>query len=369
MIQVTQPFLPPKAEYEKYLGDIWQDKWLTNNGQYVRALEKELINHLDVTNLKYLTNGTLALQLAIKALDLKGEIITTPFSFVATTTSIIWGNCTPVFVDIEPLTLTIDVEKIEAAITEKTTAIMPTHVYGIPCDVEAIEKIAKKHSLKVIYDGAHAFGVKYKGQSIFNYGDISTYSFHATKVFHTVEGGGITCNGDPELINKVELLRSYGFRGNDFYLAGINAKGTEFHAAMGLCNLNYIDSNFNKRKTISELYNSLLPKEIQLINIRQYVEYNYAYYPILLKNEEQLTEVIERLAKGDIHTRRYFYPSLNKLPYILGEYKCSISEDISKRVLCLPIYADLEIEEVKRIAGLVNSIVSYKISNSSYVGD
>lgn len=353
MIPVTQPFLPPKHEYEQYLIKIWDTKWLTHNGPYVQELENSLSSYLGVPNLKYVTNGTLALQLAINALELNGEVITTPFSFVATSTTIIWEKCVPVYVDIDPNTLTIDSQKIEEAITSETCAIMATHVYGTPCDVEAIEKIAKKYNLKVIYDGAHAFGVKYKGTSIFNYGDISMYSFHATKVFHTVEGGGVTCKTE-ELIRKIELLRSYGYVNDQFYLAGINAKGTEFHAAMGLCNINYIESNLQKRKALSELYNSLLPNDIQVIKEREDVELNYAYYPILLKSEEELEKVMKRLADHQIHTRRYFYPSLNNLPYLKRKFNCPISEHISSRILCIPLYADLEIKNVKKIAEIIN---------------
>lgn len=356
MIPVTQPFLPPKHEYDQLLEKVWETKWLTHNGINVQSLEKNLIEVLGVSNLKFVTNGTLALQLAIKALELEGEIITTPFSFVATTTSIIWENCVPVFVDIEPKKLTIDVTKIESAITEKTCAIMATHVYGVPCDVELIEEIANKYNLKVIYDGAHAFGVNYKGKSVFNYGDISTYSFHATKVFHTVEGGGLTCNKE-ELVKRVELLRNYGYIGNDFYLAGINAKGTEFHAAMGICNLKYIEENKLKRKMISETYDNQLPKDLRVIHIEDNVEYNYAYYPILLNDETTLLKIIEVLSSKDIHTRRYFYPSLNNLPYIQNKNKCIIAEDISKRVLCLPLYPDLEIDMVIYISDLVNSVI------------
>ena len=356
MITVTQPFLPPKNEYEELLEQLWISKFITNNGEYVQKLEKELVKLLNIRNLRYVTNGTLALQVAIKALDLKGEIITTPFSFIATTTTIIWEKCCPVYVDVDPLTLCIDPKKIENAITKDTSAILATHVFGIPCDVEKIEAIAKKHNLKVIYDGAHAFGVKYKGHSIFNYGDISTYSFHATKTFHTIEGGGITCV-NKELENKVELLRSYGYVGEEFYLPGINAKATEFHAAMGICNLKYIEENLKKRKKISEHYNSMLPKEIQVIHIDKNVVYNYAYYPILLKDEDLLLRVVKELQRKEIQSRRYFNPSLNKIPYLSNDYDCPISESVSKRILCLPLYADLDLDIVKSIAITINSVV------------
>ncbi|KOS60729.1 DegT/DnrJ/EryC1/StrS family aminotransferase [Lysinibacillus agricola] len=356
MIPVTQPFMPSKKEYEKLLENLWDTKWLTNNGPYVVELEKELSERLAVHNLTYVTNGTLALQLAIKALDLQGEIITTPFSFIATTTSITWEGCKPVFVDIDPTTLSIDPEKIETVVTTNTVAIIATHVFGIPCDVERIEAIANKYNLKVIYDGAHAFGVTYKGRSIFNYGDISTYSFHATKVFHTVEGGGITC-ANKNLATKIELLRSYGYVGEDYYLPGINAKATEFHAAMGICNLNYIEHNLEKRKEISEFYNKLLPSDIHVIYITENVEYNYAYYPVLFNSEDTLLKIVSELKSKEIQTRRYFYPSLNKLPYLKDNNDCPVSESISKRILCLPLYANLDKKIVKKISDIINSII------------
>lgn len=356
MIPVTQPFLPPKEEYYEKLDLLWENKWLTNNGHYVKRLEKSLEECLNVSNLRYVTNGTIALQLAIKALDLVGEVITTPFSFVATTTSVLWEKCTPIYVDIDPITLCIDAEKIVQAITPNTVAILATHVFGIPCDVEKIEYIAKKFNLKVIYDGAHAFGVTYKSNSIFNYGDISTYSFHATKVFHTVEGGGITCANE-HILRKIELLRSYGYIGDQYYLPGINAKATEFHAAMGICNLKYIKQNFEKRKVISNQYNNLLPEELQVIHINKEVQYNYAYYPVLFSNEEVLLKIIEALQKEEIQTRRYFHPSLNKLPYHKKTDTCPISESKSSRILCLPLYADLKEKDVEKIAGIINSIV------------
>lgn len=354
MINVTKPFLPPQEEYNNKIKGIWDRTWLTNHGPLVQELEEKLRLYLEVPSIHFVTNGTMALQLAIKALNLTGEVITTPFSFVATTTAVLWGNCTPVYVDIRPDTLCIDADKIEEVITEKTSAILATHVYGIPCDVEKIDRIAKKYNLKVIYDAAHAFGVKFKGKSILRYGDISTLSFHATKVFHTVEGGGIVNNRGSEINGKIQMVRNFGMQEGKFVVEGINAKNSEFHAAMGLCNLDYIDVNFKKRKSISELYNKLLNPSIRVICEKNSIEYNYAYYPIVLKNEEMLEKVVNLLKSERINTRRYFYPSLNKLPYIESKYKCQLSEDISKRVLCLPLYADLSLEDVKRIATLVN---------------
>lgn len=356
MINVTKPFLPPQEEYNKKIEGIWDRVWLTNNGPLVKELEEKLQQYLDVPSMHFVTNGTMALQIAIKALNITGEVITTPFSFVATTTAIMWENCTPVYVDILPDTLCIDTDKIEAAITDKTTAILATHVYGIPCDVEKIAIIAKKYNLKVIYDAAHAFGVKYKSQSILKYGDISTLSFHATKVFHTVEGGGIINNTHPILDETIRSLKNFGFQGGSPVMEGINAKNSEFHAAMGLCNIEYMDDILVKRKEIFQLYNSLLPMSMQVIKEDVLVDYNYAYYPILLPNEEILTKVMNILKENNIQTRRYFYPSLNTLSYISTNIDCPISEDISKRILCLPFYQALDHDQVKMIAQLIHSV-------------
>jgi dTDP-4-amino-4,6-dideoxygalactose transaminase len=356
MINVTKPFLPPKESYQKLLNEIWERQWLTNNGPCVIELEKILKEYLDTPNFLFTGNGTIAIQLAIKALDLKGEIITTPFSYVATTTSILWENCTPVFVDIDEKHLCLNPELIEKAITKNTTAILATHVYGNPCDVEAIQKVANKHNLKVIYDGAHAFGVKYKNKSLFTYGDISTLSFHATKLFHTIEGGGIAWNNNV-LNEKLFLLRSFGHIGDDYFCVGINGKNSEFHAAMGLAIFPHINDIIYKRKAITNLYNQLL-SELPLTRpqIREQTIYNYAYYPIIFNNEEALLEVKDHLYTNEIVTRRYFYPSLNKLSYLTGE-DCPVSEDISKRVLCLPLYPDLSMEDVQRIVALIKHIL------------
>lgn len=356
MIPVTKPFLPEKKDYQKILNEIWDRRWLTNNGPCLIELEKKLKTFLETPNFLFTGNGTIAIQLAIKALDLKGEIITTPFSYVATTTSILWENCTPVFVDIDEKHLCLNPDLIEEAITKNTTAILATHVYGNPCDVEAIQIIANKYNLNVIYDGAHAFGVKYKGKSLFTYGDISTLSFHATKLFHTIEGGGIAWNNN-ELYEKLFLLRSFGHIGDDYYTIGINGKNSEFHAAMGLAIFPYIDVIIEKRKVLCNLYDQLmvgLPIKKPLI--RESTEYNYAYYPIIFNNEEALLEVKDHLHTNEIVTRRYFYPSLNKLSYLTGE-DCPVSEDISKRVLCLPLYPDLSMEDVQRIVALIKHIL------------
>lgn len=357
MINVTKPFLPPQEEYNKMIDGIWERVWLTNNGPLAKELEEKIRQYLDVSSMHFVTNGTMALQLAIKALDLKGEVITTPFSFVATTTAILWEKCTPVFVDIRPDTLCIDVDKIEEAITGKTSAILATHVYGIPCDVEKIEKIAKKHNLKVIYDAAHAFGVKYKGKSILRYGDISTLSFHATKLYHTIEGGGIINNDIPDIDEKINLLRNFGLNGEKPSIPGINAKNSEFHAAMGLCNLKYVNQIIEKRKNLSDYYSSLLPLEILPVYNNSDVSYNYAYYPIILPSEDILKKVVNVLLEKGIQTRRYFWPSLSKLEYIITNNVCEVAEDISKRILCLPLYTELDKKQIELIAEHVNVVL------------
>jgi dTDP-4-amino-4,6-dideoxygalactose transaminase len=354
MILVTKPFLPPREEFETYLDGIWQRNWLTNNGPLVNEFELKLKDYLKVKHLLYTTNGTIAIQLAIKALGLRGEIITTPFSYVATTSSIVWEGCTPVFVDIDSRTLNIDAAKIERAITSKTSAILATHVYGIPCDVEAIEDIARRHELKVIYDGAHAFGVSYKGRNIFEYGDVSTASFHATKLFHTIEGGAVFCQ-DPALLRTIALMRNFGHDGYDKYSGvGINGKNCELHAAMGLVNLRFVDEIILKRKTLCNLYDQVLQGLVkQAIVLPESTLYNFAYYPILLPSQELLLKMLNELNKHWIYPRRYFYPSLSELPYVAKHQDLLISDDISKRVICLPLYHTLEKEEIDMIARIL----------------
>jgi dTDP-4-amino-4,6-dideoxygalactose transaminase len=300
-----------------------------------------------------------ALQMAIKALELKDEIITTPFSFIATTSSIVWEGCKPVFVDIDEDSLNIDASKIEAKITNKTSAIIATHVYGNPCDVVTIEKIAKKHNLKVIYDAAHAFGVSVDGKSIFEYGDISTCSLHATKLYHSVEGGLVTTN-DAELLKRLASIRNFGFSGPvTFDELGINGKNSEFHAAMGLANLNHIQAINAKRKAISDRY----WKNLEGLNLRKQTwnknsQNNYAYFPVVFENEELMLKCIELLQAHEIFTRRYFYPSLaNTLPYLSGQ-NMPITDNVSKRILCLPLYFDLTFEEVDLVTRLIRRVIN-----------
>lgn len=356
-IPVTKPFLPPKKDYDFYLNQIWESQWLTNMGPLSKKLEKELARFLNVEHLLFVTNGTIALQMAIKALDLKGEIITTPFSFVATCSSIVWEGCIPVFVDIDKNTLNIDPKKIEAAITGKTSAILATHVYGNPCNVELIQDIANKHNLKVIYDGAHAFGINIKGESVLNYGDISICSLHATKLYHSGEGGLMVMK-DSTLLQKARYIRNFGISGHDsFKELGINGKNSEFHAAMGLANLKYIEVIHKKRKKLTESYDEAL-EQIGLTKPvwNNQANKNYAYYPVLFKSEEKLLKTFQVLQEKNIQTRRYFYPSLAKvLPYLRPSY-LTITEDTSKRVLCLPLYYDLSINEVQKICSLIQRV-------------
>lgn len=350
-ITVTKPYLPPKDEFLKYVSDIFDRGILTNQGPNVRELESKLSAFLGAENFHYVTNGTIALQLALKALGIEdGEVVTTPFSYVATTSSILWERCTPVFVDIEPDNFTIDPTKIEAAITPKTRAIMPVHVFGYACDVDAIQKIADKHGLKVIYDAAHAFASEYKGKSLATYGDISTLSFHATKLFHTIEGGACIVK-DKAVSDKLELIKRFGHHGDTHYMLGVNAKQDEFNAAMGLVNFEHLKEIVAVRKHICELYDSLLNGRLQRPKTQNGLEYNYAYYPVVFESEKELLAAFDRLAKIDVFPRRYFYPSLNELPYLTAHYACPVSEDITTRIACLPLYVGLADADVEKICG------------------
>ncbi|WP_417237036.1 DegT/DnrJ/EryC1/StrS family aminotransferase [Bizionia paragorgiae] len=357
MITVTKTFFPPLAEYEKQLQRIWKNDWLTNRGELVLELEEKLKTHLNTSNIILMTNGTLPIQIALKILGNKGEVITTPFSYVATTSSIVWENCTPVFVDIHPEYLTIDESKIEAAITEKTTAILATHVFGNPCHVEAIEAIAKKHNLSVIYDAAHSFGVTYNNKSVFEYGDVSTCSFHATKLFHTGEGGAVFCN-NTELHHKLFYSHNFGHNGpTDFFGVGINAKMSELQGAMGLSVLPYMDTIVSSRKKVVDLYNAHLNFNIiKRLKIRENTQWNYSYYPIIFESESVLLEVLKMLNTNEIFPRRYFYPSLNNLSYANGNVM-PISESIASRILCLPLYVGLEDTQVEKIISLINKVL------------
>lgn len=367
MINVTQPCLPPLDEFLPYLQQIWENKWLTNNGPMHQKLEEELANYLGVKYISLFSNGTLALMTALQALNVQGEVITTPFSFVATTHSLWWNKITPVFSDIEPRYLNLDPEKIELAITDKTTAIMPVHVYGNPCELEKIQAIADKHGLKVIYDAAHAFGVKKNNKSILNYGDLSILSFHATKVFSTIEGGAIISHSK-EMKHHIDNLKNFGFRGETVVEEpGINAKLNEVQAAYGLLQLKYIDSFINKRKEITELYRKLLSgiNGISFLSEENDVSYSYSYFPIII-NEDKFgisrDDLYEKLKLNNINCRRYFYPLISEFqPYreLLSAKPSNlpIASIASEQVLCLPIFVEIEIEIIQRICILIKSIL------------
>jgi len=359
MIPVTKPFLPKAKEFDDYVHSIWERQWLTNNGPLVNEFELKLKKYLQLEHLLFVSNGTVALQIAIKALGLKGEIITTPFSYVATTSSIVWEGCQPVYTDIDPETFNIDPTKIEAAITSKTSAILATHVYGNPCDIDAIEKIAKKHHLKVIYDAAHCFGTKYKGKSVFEYGDISTTSFHATKLFHSIEGGAVFTK-DADLLKKMASMRNFGHNGpEDFSELGINGKNCEFHAAMGLCNLKYVDEILKKRKQLSLYYlqklahiNAAFPRH------NKDGDGNYAYFPILFDSPEMMNKCLSALAAEKIYCRRYFYPSLSKLPYV-QDTAVPECEKVVERIMCLPLYHSLTLADLDLITRIILRVQNY----------
>ena len=363
-ILVTKTFLPPLSEVNEYLEKIWNKRWLTNCGPVSTELENKLKERFGVKHVFFVTNGTVAMQLAMKALDVDGEVITTPFTFAATTNAILWEKCKPVFVDIDPNTFCIDAEKIEVAITANTKAILAVHVFGYPCNVRAIEKIAKKHNLKVIYDAAHAFDLNIGGKSIFNYGDISTLSLHATKLFHTGEGGLIVTNDD-KLAKRIASLRNFGYIGEEIAEAGINAKNSEIHASLGLVNLKHISMIKGNREKIVNEYKKLL-NGTGLHNVTYFkdVEYNSSYFPVVFDSEKQLLAVFDRLSKENIIPRRYFYPSLNTLPFV--EYmSCPVSESIASRVACLPLYHDLSLKDVKRIVKIITTtIIENKVAVS-----
>lgn len=354
MINVTKSFLPPFDEYTDVLKRAWDKAWITNNGELVQELEHRLKEYLGVKHLFFTTNGTVVLQMALKALDISKEVITTPFSYVATTNTLLWEGCTPVFADIDPVSFCIDPDKIEKLITADTQAILATHVYGIPCNVEAIQRIAKEHKLAVIYDGAHAFGTKYKGKELLSYGDISTCSFHATKLFHTVEGGCVITDNDA-LARKLMLYRQFGHIGDEYFSVGINAKNSEFHAAMGLVNLRYTPQILQRRKLLSDLYKSeLAGTGLQMVVTDETTTaYNHSYFPVVFQTADQCDRTIEALRANEIIPRRYFYPSLSTLDFLTNTQGTPVSDDIAIRVLCLPLFHELREEDVQHIAAIV----------------
>ncbi|MEX0928904.1 MAG: DegT/DnrJ/EryC1/StrS family aminotransferase [Balneolales bacterium] len=356
-IQVTKTFLPPIEEYASYLKGIWSRKWVTNYGPLQMLLEKKLKQHLGVRHLFFVNSGTISLQVAIKALDLKGEIITTPFSYVATTSSIVWEGCTPVFADIDPQTLCLNPKLIERSITPQTQAILATHVFGNPCDVQSIGAIAKKHNLKVIYDAAHAFDVSIMGRSILDFGTVSTLSFHATKLFHTIEGGAIVTDND-ELARRISYMINFGHDGPERFAGlGINCKSSEFHAAMGLCVLPKIGELIGRRRAITKLYDKgLYGLGLDRPLTGNDVTYNFAYYPVIFPSEELMLQVRDALIANRIFPRRYFYPSLNFLPYTVKQ-EASVSEDISARILCLPLFYELSDTMVDKITCIIRDFM------------
>ncbi|AIN63983.1 DegT/DnrJ/EryC1/StrS family aminotransferase [Providencia stuartii] len=365
-ITVTSPLLPPLDELTPYLKDIWERKWLTNNGHYHQLLEKELCRYLDVDYISLFSNGTLALITALQALELKGEVITTPYSFVATSHAILLNNLKPVFVDIDPNTFNLDPQKIEEAITKHTSAILPVHVYGNPCDHDAIQKIADKHNLKVVYDAAHAFGVKKDGLSILNWGDLSILSFHATKAYSTIEGGAIICHSK-EMKEKLDKLKNFGYESEtEISILGSNAKMNEIQAAFGLTTLNHIDNAIEKRKAVAATYKACLKNTagVTLPNNFDNIVHNYSYFPILINekiyplNRDQLYSILK---SNGIISRRYFYPLITDFDYYknnLDKIKISsidVSTRISKQVICLPMHHDLSTNEIKTITSIINN--------------
>jgi dTDP-4-amino-4,6-dideoxygalactose transaminase len=366
-LYVTQPSMPPLAEFTKYLEEIWESKWLTNNGQFHQQLEKELCGYLDVKHLSLFSNGTLALVTALQALRITGEVITSPFSFVATTHALWWNNIKPVFTDIDPENFNLDPGKIEAAITPKTTAILPVHVYGNPCDVEGIQHIADTYGLKVIYDACHTFGVTIRDQPVLNFGDLSVMSFHATKVYNTFEGGAIICR-DEAMKKRIDLLKNFGFAGETTVIApGINAKMNEVQSAFGLLQLKYVDQLIAKRKEIARQYREQLINipGIKVFDDMPGVKHCYSYFPVLIdKNKfgKSRDDVYTELKKHNIYTRRYFYPLISQFPAYRGlesalPGKLPVAERITEEVLCLPIFPDLDSARFEFIIKKIKSLV------------
>lgn len=358
-IKVTSPLLPDLKEFIPYLEDIWERQWLTNNGHYHHELEQALCDYLKVPYISLFTNGTLPLMAALQALRITGEVITTPYSFVATTHSLWWNGIKTVFVDVDPITGNLDPDKIEAAITPKTTAIMPVHVYGNPCDTERIQAIADKYGLKVIYDAAHAFGVEVKGESVLNAGDLSTLSFHATKVFNTIEGGALICQ-DKEMKQRIDYLKNFGFAGETTVVApGINGKMDEVRSAYGLLNLKQVDRAISQRKQIAEAYREGLRdiKGIRVIEDLADVHSNYAYFPIFVDAEiygMSRDELYFKMREEGVFARRYFYPLISEFSTYRGlpsatKENLPVAHQLAEAVICLPMYHSLTLNDAKRI--------------------
>ncbi len=353
-IYVTQPSLPPLNEYISMLEGVWERGILTHNGPLVQQLEKDLIKYLGIKNLVAVTSGTIALQLAIRALNLEGEIITTPFTWIATASAIMWEKCKPVFVDVQPDTFNIDPNKIEEKITDSTSAILPVHVFSNPCDIEAIQEIADKHKLKVIYDAAHAMCVEYNGKSLLEYGDISATSFHATKIFQSGEGGACVTT-DNHISDRLRRLRFFGHDDNkDIVDEGMNGKMTEIHAALGLSSLKWLNNVLRDRRDKYELYVDLLSKSSKIKFQRFPPEsYNYSYMPVLLEDENHLHAVLNHLNKHNIYPRRYFYPALNTVEAVTTADSFPVADDLASRILCLPLFYTLKKKDIEHICTLI----------------
>jgi dTDP-4-amino-4,6-dideoxygalactose transaminase len=364
-IFVTQPALPPLGEFTELLKQIWDNKILTNEGPFHKQFEKELAEYLGVKYISVFTNGTLALMTALQSLRITGEVITTPFSFVATTHALWWNNIKPVFADIEPVHFNLDPEKVEAAITPQTTAIMPVHVYGNPCNLDRFQQIADTYGLKLIYDAAHAFGVKINGNSVLNYGDLSILSFHATKVFNTIEGGAII-SPDEKTKKRIDYLKNFGFADETTVIApGINAKMNELQSAYGLLQLKYVDSCIDKRKKITTIYREQLNDVdgIKFLSDIEGVDHSFAYFPILVDEKifrSTRDELYEELKRYNIFGRRYFYPLISQFPTYRGLQSARpdnlpIATKVAEQVICLPIYPNLNITEITQITNIIKS--------------
>jgi dTDP-4-amino-4,6-dideoxygalactose transaminase len=363
VIPVTKPFAPDLSDYDKLLRGIWRRNWWTNNGPVLRDYQQSLQDYLGVAGLQVLSSGTLALQLAFKALGVKGKVITTPFSYVATTSSLVWEGLEPVFVDVDRKTFNIDPTKIEERVDEHTSAILATHCFGNACDIDRIDAVAQKWGLKVIYDASHCFGTRYKGNSVFAYGDISTLSLHATKPVHCGEGGAVFAR-DPEVLERIYYMHNFGHDGPEaFRGVGINAKNSELHAALGLTVLKHADAILARRAEAAALYQHLLSGfQLSFQVIQEHCSPNHAYVPVLFESEDVLLRVMQALEQQQIYPRRYFYPSLNKLPYLASSQSSSpmcssemvpVANDVSRRIICLPTYYGLEPEQQEKIAGII----------------
>jgi dTDP-4-amino-4,6-dideoxygalactose transaminase len=362
MITVTKSDLPKMDDYIYYLKKIWENDWLTNDGNLLHMLEMKLSDYLRISNFVAVSNGTLAIQIVLKALKVHSDVITTPFTFSATTNALVWEGLNPIFADIDPKTFNIDHRDVEDKITDKTSAILAVHVYGNPCNLKKLHKIANEYGLKLIYDAAHAFGVECNGNSVLGYGDASTISFHATKIFHTIEGGGITVN-NKEIFETLKLLRNHGIKSEDkIVLPGTNAKMNEFQAAMGICNLETIGKNIEKRKELYERYKENLNDLDVTFQKVVASKYNYSYMPVCFENKKTRDKVYERLSKDNIYSRRYFYPLTPNFDYfndsgnIIKKYGLETALKVSNRVLCLPLYPDLGLESVDMISDKIKEL-------------